>query len=295
MLLRVLSLSATAVVTATLVVLFVTFPASRFDPANAYFHSKNIFRSGLVRTHTLALTFDDGPSAYTAELLDTLAQYNIRATFFVVGSRVQQHREMLDRMMREGHVIANHSYTHARLGQRYANNPELLINQIGVTNEAIAPYLRPDQGLYFRAPYGVWRRVHAEFLNKDPTLKHYVGPVYWDIGGELAYDDEGNVRSSADWDCWSRELTSHECGEGYMREVRRKRGGIVLMHDIRQQTIDMVGEMLPVLVAEGYRFITLDEVPAFDKYRVPLPEETVPEDVPIAMRDGRYPLSAAAR
>lgn len=293
MLLRTLSLFATAAATVALVLFFMTFPASRFDPANAYFHTKNIYRSGLVRTHTLALTFDDGPSTSTTELLDTLAQYNVRATFFVIGSRVQQHRELLDRMMREGHVIANHSFTHARLGQRYASNPELLINQIGVTNDAIAPYVRPGQGLYFRAPYGVWRQTHAEFLNQDPTLKHYVGPIYWDIGGELAYDDEGNVRQSADWDCWSRELTSAQCGDGYLREIRRKRGGIVLMHDTRHQTIAMIGDLLPTLIAEGYRFVTLDEVPTLDQYRTP--EETAPEDVPVAMFDGRYPLAAAAR
>ncbi len=290
MLLRSVSFAATAALTTVLALVFTTFPAPRIDPANAYFQPTNIYRSGLVGTHALALTFDDGPSAYTSELLDSLARYNIRATFFIVGSRVQYHRDVMERMMREGHVIANHSFTHARLGRRYASNPELLITQIGTTNDAIAPYVRPGQGLYFRAPYGVWRRVHADYLNQDPALKYYVGPIYWDVGGDIAYDDEGNLRTAADWDCWSQDLTAEQCGAGYLREIRRKKGGIVLMHDIRQRSLWMVNALLPTLVADGYRFVTLDEVQEFDQYRTP-----ATQDVPIAMRDGRYPLAAPAR
>jgi peptidoglycan/xylan/chitin deacetylase (PgdA/CDA1 family) len=283
MLLRLASFVATAAVTCALALVFMTLPAQRIDQANAYFQPKNIYRSGLVGTRTLALTFDDGPSAFTNELLDTLAQHNVRATFFVVGSRVRHHPDVMARMMREGH-------THARLGRRYANSPELLLSQIGTTNDAIAPYVRPGQGLYFRAPYGVWRRVHADYLNQDPALKYYVGPIYWDVGGNIAYDDEGNMRMAADWDCWSQDLTAEQCGEGYLREIRRKKGGIVLLHDIRQRSLWMVSGLLPTLIAEGYRFVTLDEVPEFDQYKTPLPQ-----DVPVAMRDGRYPLAAPAR
>ncbi|MCE9522228.1 MAG: polysaccharide deacetylase family protein [Alphaproteobacteria bacterium] len=284
------SFVGTAVATTALALVFMTLPAQQFEPANAYFQETNIYRSGLVGTRTLALTFDDGPSAHTGELLDVLAQNKVHATFFVVGSRVAFHSDIMERMMREGHVVANHSFSHARMGRRYASHPELLITQIGDSNTAIAPYVRPGQGLYFRAPYGVWRRVHAEFLNQDPALKYYVGPVYWDIGGNIAYDDEGNMRAAADWDCWSQDLTSDQCGEGYLREIRRKKGGIVLMHDIRQRSLAMVQAMLPTLVAEGYSFVTLDELREFDQYRTPLPQE-----VPVAARDGQHRLAAPAR
>ena len=290
MLLKTLSYAAIATGTAVLALGFMTYSASRIDPANAYFQETNIYHSGLVGTHTLALTFDDGPSAQTGALLDALAKYNIKATFFIVGSRVQYRREVMDRMMREGHVVANHSYTHARMGRLYASHPEMLITEIGNTNNEIAPYVRAGQGLYFRAPYGVWRRVHADFLNQDPTLKYYVGPVYWDIGGDISYDDNGNMRAAADWDCWSQDLTSEQCGEGYLKEIRRKNGGVVLMHDIRQRSLTMVSAMLPTLVADGFKFVTLDDVKDFDQYRTPLPQ-----DVPIAMGDGRTPLSAPAR
>ena len=277
MLLRMTSIIATVVATVLLAVCFVTFPASRVENANAYFQTSNIRSSGLVGTKTLALTFDDGPSAFTPKLLDVLAQNKVHATFFLVGTRVNNHEATLQRMAREGHVIANHSFSHAQLGRRYANNPELLIKQIGHTNDAIAPYVRQGQGLYFRAPYGVWRSVHAATLNDDPVLRNYVGPIYWDIGGQIVYDDEGNVRSAADWDCWSHDWHADKCARGYMREIARKQGGIVLMHDIRERSILMVQAMLPSLLADGYKFVTLDEVKALDQFKTPSGE-----DVPVA-------------
>lgn len=291
MLLRLVSFGTTAAVTVALALVFMTLSAQRFEPANAYFQPGNIYSSGLVGTKALALTFDDGPSSYTDKLLDVLAEHKIRATFFVVGSRVRYYRETMERMARDGHVIANHSFSHARMGRRYARHPELLVTQVGSTNDAITPYVRPGQGLYFRAPYGVWREVHADFLNEDPGLKYYVGPVYWDVGGNISYDDEGNLRAAADWDCWAQDLTADQCGEGYLREIRRKQGGIVLLHDIRQRSMWMVKSLLPALVAEGYGFITLDELQEFEKYRTPLPQ-----DVPVArVDDGRYPVAAPAR
>ncbi len=291
MLFKALSFVATAVATVVLVLAFVTLPPSQIEPANAYFQPTNIYHSGLVGTRKLALTFDDGPSQFTNQLLDTLARNNARATFFVVGARVRQHPAAMERMMREGHVIANHSFTHARLGKRYVTNPELLITQIGNTNAAISPYLRPNQGLYFRAPYGVWRRVHAEFLNKDPALQKYVGPIYWDIGGDISYDDNGNLRAAADWDCWSHDLSADECGQGYLREIKRKKGGVVLMHDIRERSLWMLGTLLPKLVAEGFQFVTLDEVPEFDQYKAPV----APDNVPIAENEGPMPYGVTAR
>lgn len=291
MLFKALSFVATAVATVVLVLAFVTLPPSQIEPANAYFQPTNIYHSGLVGTRKLALTFDDGPSQFTNQLLDTLARNNARATFFVVGARVRQHPAVMERMMREGHVIANHSFTHARLGKRYVTNPELLITQIGNTNAAISPYLRPNQGLYFRAPYGVWRRVHAEYLNNDPVLQKYVGPIYWDIGGDISYDDSGNLRAAADWDCWSHDLSADECGQGYLREIKRKKGGVVLMHDIRERSLWMLGTLLPKLVAEGFQFVTLDEVPEFDQYKAPV----APDNVPIVENEGPMPYGATAR
>ncbi|NOT40502.1 MAG: polysaccharide deacetylase family protein [Alphaproteobacteria bacterium] len=290
MLFKALSFVATAVAAVALILAFVMLPPSQIEPANAYFQPGNIYRSGLVGTKTLALTFDDGPSAFTDDILDSLARHQARATFFVVGTRVRHHPAAMERMMREGHVIANHSFSHANLGQ-YVETPHRLIVQVGNTNAAIAPYVRPGQGLYFRAPYGVWRRAHARILNEDPVLKHYVGPIYWDVGGSISYDDNGTLRAAADWDCWSHDLSADECARGYLREIRRKQGGVVLMHDIRERSLWMIEKLLPQLVAEGYTFVTLDEVREYDQYKAPV----TPDDVPVAEYEGVMPYGATAR
>lgn len=244
------------------------FPAA-LGPAHAYFQEKTIHQSGLQGTKKLALTFDDGPTNQTDDVLDTLKKNGVKATFFVLGRNVDYHPAAMARMSAEGHLIANHTTTHSRLGRRYVRSPELLLKEIGGAHDEIAPFLKTQQGLYFRAPYGFWKSEHAAVLNADPILKYYVGPIYWDIGGYTAIDDEGNASSSADWDCWRREWTADECATGYMREIRRKQGGVVLFHDVRMRTATMVQQMLPALIREGYSFITLDQIPAYDKFKTP--------------------------
>jgi peptidoglycan/xylan/chitin deacetylase (PgdA/CDA1 family) len=286
--LRLLSLCAAAIVTVVGVAFFAVLPGGPIEPANAYFQQTNIYSSGLVGTHKLALTFDDGPSAYTSRMLDELAKYNVKATFFVLGSRAAGHQDLLDRMSREGHVIANHSLSHPKMGRRYALHPEYLIEQIGGTHDVIAPHLRPDQGLYFRAPYGIWRKVHADYLNQDPVLRNYVGPIYWEIGGSIEYDGAGNVRTAADWDCWSRDWSTEQCQAGYEREIASKNGGIMLMHDIRERSVWLLQAMLPRLVEQGYQFVTLDQIPGLDPYRTPPATQ-----VPVASLRGSQTAMAA--
>ena len=288
--LRLLSLCAAAIVAFAAVAFVAVLPGGPIEPANAYFQQTNIYSSGLVGTHTLALTFDDGPSAFTGRMLDELAKYNVKATFFVLGSRAEQHTELLERMSREGHVIANHSLTHPKMGRRYALHPEYLIEQIGGTHSVIARHLRPDQGLYFRAPYGIWRKVHAEYLNQDPVLRNYVGPIYWEIGGGIGYDGAGNVRSAADWDCWAHDWSTEQCQAGYLREIGAKNGGIVLMHDIRERSVWLLGSMLPTLVADGYRFVTMDEIQGLEPYKTPPATE-----VPVASLRGGQTAMAEPR
>src|ERR1700761_1424308 len=83
------------------------------DTQVALFQPKTIFHSGLVHNHIIALTFDDGPNAHTEELLDVLKKYNVKATFFIVGNMAHKNPRTLKRIADEGHLLANHSATHA--------------------------------------------------------------------------------------------------------------------------------------------------------------------------------------
>ena len=79
----------------------------------AYFQQSNIFQSGLRGTHTLALTFDDGPSASTPSLLRVLKKNQVPATFFIVGTMAKRRPGVLKQIAADGHLLANHSATHA--------------------------------------------------------------------------------------------------------------------------------------------------------------------------------------
>src|ERR1700744_3405953 len=89
----------------------------------ALLQQRTIFHSGLVHAHTIALTFDDGPNAHTAEVLDALKAAHVKATFFIVGNMAHKHPELLARIAAEGHLLANHSATHAFLGASYDSDP----------------------------------------------------------------------------------------------------------------------------------------------------------------------------
>jgi peptidoglycan/xylan/chitin deacetylase (PgdA/CDA1 family) len=245
------------------------------DTKLAYFQPKNIFHSGLKNTHTVALTFDDGPNANTENVLDALKTLGVKGTFFIVGKMAKAHPEVLARIAAEGHLLANHSATHVMLGSRFDEHPELLIDQIREVDDEIAPLMPAGTKFYFRAPYGSWRTGHADVLNADPTLKKYVGPIYWDEGGDITMSDDGYVLSSADWDCWHRKWDADTCAKGYLREIRRKNGGVVLMHCIHSQSADLVAAVVAPLIDEGYSFVRVDQIEDYHQYETP-PEATGP-------------------
>lgn len=244
-------------------------PAKKAPVRTAWLQERTIFRSGLPRAHTIALTFDDGPNAHTGEVLDALKEMHVKATFFIVGDQAHRHPEILARIAREGHLLANHSATHAFLGSSYDANPDRLLNQLRDVHDQIAPLMAPTDKFYFRAPYGAWKSAHAAILNADPVLRDYVGPIYWDIGGDISMNREGYVMSAADWDCWHLKWSARTCAKGYSREIRRKDGGVVLMHAIHLRSADLVRQVVPPLIEEGYKFVRLDEMPQYRQYETP--------------------------
>jgi peptidoglycan/xylan/chitin deacetylase (PgdA/CDA1 family) len=241
------------------------------DTQIALFQERNIFHSGLRDAHTIALTFDDGPNAHTDEVLDALKEMHVKATFFIVGKQAHAHRDVLARIAREGHLLANHSGSHAFLGAHYDAEPQALVDQIRDVHEQIAPLMPADAKFYFRAPYGKWTMAHAGILNADRELRRYVGPIYWDIGGDISMNRDGYVMSAADWDCWRMGWSAHTCAKGYLREIRRKDGGVVLMHCIQVHSAELVRAVVPALIEEGYRFVRLDQMPEYRQYETPAP------------------------
>ncbi len=246
----------------------------------AWFQARSIFHSGLRDTHTIALTFDDGPNAYSGAVLDALEANNVKATFFIVGNMAKTHPLLLARMAADGNLLSNHSASHPELTGAFDDDPNTLIYQLKEVHEQIAPLMKQTDKLYFRAPYGYWRAAHAAILNADPILRNYVGPIYWDIGGDISMRD-GYIMSSADWDCWRHKWTASVCAKGYLREIRRNNGGVVLMHCIHSQSGDLVAAVVPPLVEEGYTFVRLDQIPEYKQYETPQPTTVVAANAPL--------------
>ena len=232
----------------------------------ALFQEHSILHSGVPATHVVALTFDDGPNVHTAPVLAALRRYGVKATFFIVGNAASRHPDILADIARDGHLLANHSATHPRLDATFDQDPNKLLDEIRGVHDQIGPLMSPGDKLFFRAPYGYWRTAHATILNNDPALKHYIGPIYWDVGGDITMSRDGYVMSAADWDCWHLHWSAQTCAKGYLREIRRKDGGVVLMHCTSAQAAELVEAVVPALQEEGYRFVRLDQVPEYRKY-----------------------------
>jgi peptidoglycan/xylan/chitin deacetylase (PgdA/CDA1 family) len=118
------------------------------------------------------LTFDDGPSRYTAMILDRLAEHRVKATFFVVGRSVRRQRALVQRAAAEGHTIGNHSWNHPHL-PRLARTA--IREQLERTSAAIADVLGHPPRL-FRPPYGD-RDERVDAVAAELGLK----TVLWDV------------------------------------------------------------------------------------------------------------------
>jgi peptidoglycan/xylan/chitin deacetylase (PgdA/CDA1 family) len=204
---------------------------------------------------TVSLTFDDGPGPRTAELSRFLKNEGVQATFFVQGNNAAQYPEVIKQLQQDGHLIANHSYTHPRMTQ--SSDP---VAEVRRTDELIKSYV--DKGHFlFRAPYGDWSSRVATVLNSAGLTK-YVGSVFWDIGGERVERADKTLSAAADWACWSYGDSVEKCLGGYMNETRELNRGIVLMHDVHSRTIDMTKLMVKQLKQEGFDFIRTDDAPS---------------------------------
>ncbi len=191
------------------------------------------------RRKTLALTFDDGPSESTLELLDLLDRYGVRATFFMCGANVRRLPSVAQEVFCRGHEIGNHTYSHRPLYLRSADYIEAEIASAQKVFEDVL-YFRPK---YFRAPFGCrWFGMGAAQERHD-----LMGVMWTVIGLDWKYLADQVARRIAD---------------------RARPGGIICLHDGRglhinpdiQNTLDALTWALPFLQKQGYKFETISEL-----------------------------------
>lgn len=188
----------------------------------------------------LALTFDDGPDpAYTPALLDVLAEHRVRATFFLVGQRAYEHRDLVRRQLGDRHELGNHTWTHADL-----SGLDL-----------------PD----VRAELARTSQVLADVAGRPPTV---LRPPYGRLtGSALQAAAEGGMDVLA-WDERLRERELDVAGNVTAVLDALRPGMVLLAHDAgptpRQVGMAAVPEIVRGAQARGFRFATAQEVLALD-------------------------------
>jgi peptidoglycan/xylan/chitin deacetylase (PgdA/CDA1 family) len=187
----------------------------------------------------IAITFDDGPHpTLTPQLLDMLKQRGIHATFFVLGSLVKDHPEIVRRALAEGHEIANHSWDHPNLGKM---SEEAVRSQINRTKEAINAATGGKASDLMRPPYGSLTSAQRRWMHDDLGYKI----MLWSV-------------DPFDWKRPGPEAITHRIVEG------THSGGIVLVHDIHPGSVAAMPATLDGLLAKGFKFVTVSELLAME-------------------------------
>ena len=198
--------------------------------------------TGLKRgSKQLALTYDDGPNdPHTLRLLEILAWHNVHATFFLIGRYVEQRPDIVRELVKAGHVIGNHTFTHPLLTFKSARK---LREQFAKCERALMDAVGEHSNM-FRPPFG-GRRPAVLRTARQMGME----PIMWSVTG---YD-------------WNAPSVEH-----IERQVTRQVGGgdVILLHDgghlhfgsDRSYTVAATGRLISRYLAEGYEFVTVPEM-----------------------------------
>lgn len=247
-------------------VLILTFILLAYCEVNAhgahpkYLEGSNIYNVH-TRTHEIVLTIDDGPTkGVTDRILDSLKKHQVTATFFVVGKRIRGKEYLLKRMLNEGHIVANHTYTHPRDIRKFGTAQ--MKNEFIKAHNIAAPYMGNGDYYYFRAPGGTWSPHVANVANSTRLGRNFKGPIMWDIGGSVRRSSNGVLSQAADWACWSRKYgySARKCLEGYINETKTRRGGIALFHDLNMKSAELIDQYIAYFKRAGYGFVSMNDV-----------------------------------
>ena len=189
------------------------------------------------------LTFDDGPSNNTHQILDILKQNNIKATFFVLGSQVEIFPETTNRIYNEGHYIANHGYSH-KYSEIY-QSPEQVLNEFNQCNQIVAKTINvPEYNSHlFRFPGGSVGGKYAELKKQAITLL------------------EQNDILHIDWNSLTGDPEKVNPTEEYLMDnlqktTEGKNSLVILMHDAQAKkiTAETLPKVIEYLQQQGYSF-----------------------------------------
>ncbi len=192
-----------------------------------------VFIYGDLKLRKISLTFDDGPhQGYTENILDILRNNNIKATFFIVGKQADKYPDLVKKIYEAGHQIGNHTYNHVDLTE--------------LTSDEVA----------------------EEIIRCSQTIKTITGSfphIYRPPGGNY---DRLVVNTAADYGFKTILWTSNaaDCTTISEKSLKRRvlrsvtNGGIILMHDGIDKTLEVLPDIIQQLKSEKYEFVTIDQL-----------------------------------
>jgi len=223
------------------------------DPSSQVFGQ--VYCEAIVDQKVVALSFDDGPNEpYTSQILDILKANDVKATFFTVGENVAGHPHVAQRIVNEGHVIGNHSYTH-NANHALSNGSE---KEIALTQNVIAEITEVIPHLY-RPPHGKKSPWQLNYLRREDLVA-----VNWSV----ATNEEHAF-------LYFGKPTADNVAKDIIKKV--KPGKIILLHDgygtehyTQNSDRSLTVQALPIIVQEltvqGYRFVTIPELLGIEPY-----------------------------
>ncbi|EAZ84498.1 polysaccharide deacetylase family protein [Lysinibacillus sp. FSL M8-0216] len=216
------------------IILALAFSAYKLMNARNYQLFGNITSHVETNDKVVALTFDDGPTKNTDAILSLLDDYQVKATFFLIGKDLEGQPEEARKIAEAGHQIGNHTYSHKRM---VLKSPAFIKHEIEKTDDLIAD-IGYTESIVVRPPYGKKLIGFPYYLNK-----HKRETITWNLEPDTFFTQaDEKVR--------------------YVKENIRP-GSIILMHPMYDSTgneLMAIEEILQTLMDEGYTFVTINEL-----------------------------------
>ncbi|MGL4760919.1 MAG: polysaccharide deacetylase family protein [Sarcina sp.] len=216
------------------------------------------------KTKQVFLTFDDGPSKYTPEVLKILKEKGVHATFFVLGSQLEDsttNQEYLKQEIQEGNAIANHTYSHnfKKLYPHNSVNVSTFMGEINKTNEIMKGILGNNfNARVLRMPGGYMSRKYYNDANlpelNSAFAKEHITSIDWD--GETG-------------DATGRKYTPQQLVNNAIKETKDDTHIVLLMHDsaTKKATVEALSDLIDYYKSNGYEFKVIENptIQSFDK------------------------------
>lgn len=213
-----------------------------------FYGSFNVRSNFYIKTHygknkgikQIAITFDDGPARFTPQILNLLKEHQAPATFFCIGKHIAAHKELLQRIHNEGHLIGNHSYNH---GFWFDMLPYAKMKAELQRTHALVHKLTGREMAWFRPPYGV----------TNPSLAKAIK--------NMGYNAIG-------WNIRSMDTVVKDSNDLLQKMKKRLTpGAVILFHDTSAATTAMLPAFLRFVKEQQYDIVRLDKLLDLQAYR----------------------------